>query len=347
MLEKALYNTLSCMTKESNILIENVLLHAVKDTVFIGGDPEQDAFHIALTGTADYIPHMGVVALTVREHNKDLPLCFHFFVNQLVDEEREHLEEMALITGCPVQVHLIDDSAFKTLLLSDGNPAFFYRFLVAPTLAPLTDRGLYLDGDMMCRGSLRYLKELDFGDKLVAVVSDRNEKAQMKRMHTSRYFNAGMMLMNLGPWMEQGCFDDIVRRAQENVKRVGNRLSHHDQDIHNEMLDGKCLYIEKKYNYLYNLDRQSLFKKQPVNEDYKNQVIIHFAGHAKPWHSWVQGWPVVKEYAAIQESSPWKDVPLVPPKGTKNLHQAARSARMNGQYGAMIGWYLKYIGAKL
>ena len=64
MLEKALYNTLSCMTKESNILMENVLLHAVKDTVFIGGDPEQDAFHIALTGTADYIPHMGVVAFT-------------------------------------------------------------------------------------------------------------------------------------------------------------------------------------------------------------------------------------------------------------------------------------------
>lgn len=327
--------------------MENVLLHAVKDTVFIGGEPEKDAFHIALTGTADYIPHMGVVALTVREHNKDLPLCFHFFVNQLVDEEKKHLEEMALITGCPVQVHLIDDRAFKTLLLSDGNPAFFYRFLVAPTLAPLTDRGLYLDGDMMCRGSLRYLKELDFGDKIVAVVSDRNEKAQMKRMHTSHYFNAGMMLMNLGPWMEQDCFDDIVRRAQENVKRVGNRLSHHDQDIHNEMLDGKCLYIEKKYNYLYNLDRQSLFKKQPVNEDYKKQIIIHFAGHAKPWHSWVQGWPVVKEYAAIQKSSPWKDVPLVPPKGTKNLHQAARSARMNGQYGAMIGWYLKYIGAKL
>ena len=81
--------------------MENVLLHAVKDTVFIGGEPEKDAFHIALTGTADYIPHMGVVALTVREHNKDLPLCFHFFVNQLVDEEKKHLEEMALITGCP------------------------------------------------------------------------------------------------------------------------------------------------------------------------------------------------------------------------------------------------------
>lgn len=30
--------------------MENVLLHAVKDTVFIGGEPEKDAFHIALTG---------------------------------------------------------------------------------------------------------------------------------------------------------------------------------------------------------------------------------------------------------------------------------------------------------
>lgn len=130
------------------------------------------------------------------------------------------------------------------------------------------------------------------------------------------------------------------------MKRVGNRLSHHDQDIHNEMLDGKCLYIEKKYNYLYNLDRQSLFKKQPVNEDYHNQVIIHFAGHAKPWHSWVQDWPVVKEYAAIQSTSPWSDVPLVPPKGHKNLHQAARTARMQGQYGKMISLYMKYLQDK-
>ena len=180
----------------------------------------------------------------------------------------------------------------------------------------------------------------------MAVVSDRKEELQMKRVHTKRYFNAGMMLINVKQWMEEGLFDDIVRRAEENVKRVGNRLSHHDQDIHNEMLDGECLFIEKKYNYLYNLDRQSLFKKQPVNEDYHHQVIIHFAGHAKPWHSWVQAWPVVQEYAAIQKKSPWKDVPLVPPKGHKNLHQAARTARMQGKYGDMISLYLKYLGSK-
>lgn len=324
----------------------NVLSHAVKETIRFGDDPGKEDFHIALTGTADYIPHMGIVTLTVHSHNQDMPICYHFFVNQLDDAEKARVKKASEMMKSTVLVHIIDDSAFKPLLLSDGVAAFFYRFLVAPTVAPMTDRVLYLDGDMMCRGSLGYLRNLDFQGNDAAVVSDRGEPYEIKRMHTKRYFNAGMMLINVKQWMEEGLFDDIVRRAEENVKRVGNRLSHHDQDIHNEMLDGKCLYIEKKYNYLYNLDRHSLFAKQPVNEDYHKQIIVHFAGHAKPWHTWVQWWPVVKEYAAIQKKSPWKDVPLVPPKGTKNLHQAARTARMQGRYGEMISLYLKYLKDK-
>lgn len=324
----------------------NVLSHAVKETIRFGDNPGKEDFHIALTGTADYIPHMGIVALTVYSNNQDMPICYHFFVNQLDDTERARVKKASEMMKSTVLVHIIDDSAFKPLLLSDGVAAFFYRFLVAPTVAPMTDRVLYLDGDMMCRGSLGYLRNLDFQGNDAAVVSDRGEPYEIKRMHTKRYFNAGMMLINVKQWMEEGLFDDIVRRAEENVKRVGNRLSHHDQDIHNEMLDGKCLYIEKKYNYLYNLDRHSLFAKQPVNEDYHKQIIVHFAGHAKPWHTWVQWWPVVKEYAAIQKKSPWKDVPLVPPKGTKNLHQAARTARMQGRYGEMISLYLKYLKDK-
>lgn len=324
----------------------NVLSHAVKETIRFGDDPGKEDFHIALTGTADYIPHMGIVALTVHSHNQDMPICYHFLVNQLDDAEKARVKKASEMMKSTVLVHIIDDSAFKPLLLSDGVAAFFYRFLVAPTVAPMTDRVLYLDGDMMCRGSLGYLRNLDFQGNDAAVVSDRGEPYEIKRMHTKRYFNAGMMLINVKQWMEEGLFDDIVRRAEENVKRVGNRLSHHDQDIHNEMLDGKCLYIEKKYNYLYNLDRHSLFAKQPVNEDYHKQIIVHFAGHAKPWHTWVQWWPVVKEYAAIQKKSPWKDVPLVPPKGTKNLHQAARTARMQGRYREMISLYLKYLKDK-
>lgn len=332
--------------KYKEISMSNVLSHAITDTLHLGRKIEKEDFHIALSGTADYIPHMGMVAASVKLHNKDLPLCFHFFINTLSDDNRKRLETMAQTLDSAVEVHLINDGAFKTVILSDGIAAFFYRLVAPNAVSKETDRLLYLDSDMMCCGSLKPLAALDLDDYSAAVVSDRWEEHQRQKLHTQRYFNSGMMLFNVKKWLEDDCFDEIVRRAEINASYKDKPLSKHDQDILNQMLDGKCLYIEKKYNYLYNLDRQSLFKKQPVNEDYHKQVIIHFAGHAKPWHSWVQEWPVVKEYAAIQKNSPWKDVPLVPPRGHKNLHQAARTARMQGKYGEMISLYLKYLGAK-
>lgn len=325
----------------------NVLQSAVLKTISLGKIQQNKTFHIALTGTENYISHMGVVILSAAKYNSDLPITYHVFVNHLSEEEQVKLTEAANMANSEIQVHFIDDRCFKTLLLSDGVAAFFYRFLVPPAMEGITDRVLYLDGDMMVRGSLKYLAELDFQGKAAVVVTDRKEQLQMDRVHTAHYFNAGMMLINVGLWRKEGFFDDIVHRAQENVKKVGKRLSHHDQDIHNQMLDGKTLYIDRKYNYLYNLDRQSLFKKQPVNADYHDQVIIHFAGHAKPWHSWVQKWPVVQEYAEIQKISPWKDEPLIPPAGKKNLHQAARTARMYRHWGEMVKWYGKYLKEKL
>lgn len=326
----------------------NVLSHAVKEIHIFGHqDASVHVFHIAMTGTADYIPHMGVVMMSAVRQNPDLPMAFHFFVNKLTEEEKENLEKVSADIKSRIYVHMVDDSAFKTLLLSDGIAAFFYRFLIPPAMEGRADRVLYLDGDMMCRGSLQELAELDLKGYAAAVVSDRQEALQIRRVHTKRYFNAGMMLINVKQWKEDQLFDAVVLKAQQNVAKVGKRLSHHDQDIQNMLLDGKVLFLPKKYNYLYNLDRQSVFKKQPVNEPYQKQVIIHFAGHAKPWHSWVQQWLVVKEYTALQEQTPWKNMPSVPPRGKKNLHQAARTARMEGHYADMIKWYGKYLSEKV
>ena len=57
--------------------MSNVLSHAITDTLHLGRKIEKEDFHIALTGTEDYIPHMGMVALTVHAHNEDMPICYH------------------------------------------------------------------------------------------------------------------------------------------------------------------------------------------------------------------------------------------------------------------------------
>lgn len=324
----------------------NVLDHAVTETITIG-TPAAGAYHIALTGTADYIPHMGVVMLSAARNNPDLALVFHFFTSGMSPEEKKKLETASKEMRCAVCVHLIDEAAFDTLLLADRRSGYFYRLVIPTTLAAVADRVLYLDSDMMCGKGLKALLTKNLEGKTAAVVSDRYEAAQAAKFGTKRYFNSGMMLIDIKKWVKKNCFNDIVKRAEYNAAHQSGKPTHHDQDILNQMLDGDVLFVDKKYNYLYNLDRQSLFKAQPVNEPWEDQVIIHFAGHAKPWHSWVQEWPVVRAYAAIQKDSPWKDVPTVPPKGKKNLHQAARTARMYGRYGEMLKWYSQYLAAKL
>lgn len=324
----------------------NPLINSVTETIHFGRPFEKEDFHICLTGTGDYIPNLGILACSIVEHNKDLKLAFHFFVDQLSEEEKGRIGKFSREKDCPAEVHLLELSTFDSLLLADKKAGFFFRLVIPPTLAPITDKALYLDGDMLCRGSLQELADMDMEGIMAAVVSDRREEFHCGLVNTSRYFNSGMMLFNIKDWMKENLFDDIVRRALIQAKKREKVVRLHDQDILNEMLDGRCRFIEKKYNYLFNLDLQSIFKKQPHNEDYKKQVILHFAGHTKQWHSWVQDWDVVKEYLMIKKNSPWNDFPAVEPKTHKHLHQAARTARINGKYCEMMKWYWKYYKAK-
>ncbi len=56
---------------------------------------------------------MGIVALTVHEHNKDLPYCYHFFINHLPEEEKAIFEKAAASMDSPLEVHLINDSCLE------------------------------------------------------------------------------------------------------------------------------------------------------------------------------------------------------------------------------------------
>lgn len=324
----------------------NPLINSVTETIHFGRPFEKEDFHICLTGTGDYIPNLGILACSIVEHNKDLNLAFHFFVDQLSEEEKRRIEKFARESNSPAEVHLLDISTFDSLLLADKKAGYFFRLVIPPTLEAITNKALYLDGDMLCRGSLKELADMDMTGIMAAVVSDRGEEHHRQVVHTERYFNSGMMLFNIKDWMKENLFDDIVNRAMAHAAKKEKVVRLHDQDILNEMLDGRCRFLDKKYNYLYNLDLQSIFKKQPHNEDYEKQIILHFAGHTKQWHSWVRDWDVVKEYLEIKKNSPWKGFPALEAKTYKHFHQVARTARMNGNFGEMLKWYWKYFRTK-
>lgn len=75
-------------------IIANILTNAITETITIVNEHESKSFHIALTGTADYIPYLGLVALSAVRLNPALPFTFHFFINHLSNEEKSRLTDL-------------------------------------------------------------------------------------------------------------------------------------------------------------------------------------------------------------------------------------------------------------
>lgn len=310
---------------------------------------ERPVFHAAFSGTSNYLIHTGVTMTSILLSNPDFRLSFHLFVNGLEEADEKRMKELGETYGCEVTIYYVNDEVFRDMLHRDGIAAFFYRFIVPPALHEEgVHRVVYLDGDIMCQGSVRELFELDMGNKIAACVSDTNPtfaENRRKGIGTKQYFNSGFMYIDVDRWMEENISNKCGQMALDR-KKSGRPLRTHDQDILNILLDDHVLMLSWKYNRIYNMDLKGLFHKQVEMVYYKEDIFIHFAGIVKPWRSWVQELPGVKVYRKFWLASPWRDVPMVGFKRTKDIHHAARNERRLGHYGKMLHYYGLYFKSK-
>lgn len=310
----------------------------------------EPVWHAAFSGTANYLCHTGITMTSLLKSNPGKTFAFHLFINGISEEDRYNMNLLTEQWKCKITLYYVNDRFFKDMLHRDGIAAFFYRFLIAPVLAEeKVDRVLYLDGDIMCQNSAEQLMEVDLRNKIAACVQDTSPSyAEMRRkkVGTEKYFNSGVILMDVNQWNKENISYKAVQMAIKR-KQSGRPLSSHDQDILNILLDRNFVLMPQNYNYIYNIDRKGLFQKEEPLVYEPQAVFVHFAGIIKPWRSWVQDLPGVIKYRSFAEASPWKDVPLVGFQRHKDIHQAARHARHMGQYGKMCRLYVQYFAAKL
>lgn len=335
--------------------MDNILAHAIKETIILGHvEREKGRFHVGMTGTPNYISRIGVLMWSILKHNPDMPFSFHILVNQLPEEEKKKLEELIQQMPCLIYVHIIDDNAFQMIKSVKYSSVFFYRFMLPELVGNLSDRVLYVDGDMICRGSIYELMNMDFQGNLACVTTDGYGQKAAERLGTERYFNSGMMLINVDRWKQLHMFERVISFSLEAAKHIdahGRHMEWHgadynDQNVLNILMDKEILFVDKKYNFLYVLTLSNPLKKRISHEDFRKGIILHFAGRVKPWHSWVQYLPVVQEYSHWQWESPWKDVAPQEPKSYQDIKQVIRYERLKGHWGSQISWYLKYFRVK-
>lgn len=337
--------------------METSIIHdAIKEQMQLGvTNAGTEYLHVGLAGTENYIPHIGMVMMSLISFNPKVKFMYHLFLSNISKVELERLESVVKDSDCVIKVYVINDDFFGDVVNGMYTASFFYRFIMPDVVVNDTDRLIYMDGDMMCHGDISDIGSLELNSNMAAVVTDRDEKRQMEQLQVQHFFNSGMMVINVKKWVRENFLKQVLDFSRESMNKMDSNgrvkewrnARYNDQNVLNKLLNGQVVYLSKKYNYVYKLNRSALFKRKAYNEDYKEQIILHFAGSVKPWHEWVQDWPVVKEYREIWRNSPWKDVPVTKPVSRKDFHQAAREYRVTGRYGKSFKNYWEYYRRKL
>lgn len=152
---------------------------------------------------------------------------------------------------------------------------------------------LYLDGDTIVRKDISELFYMDIENYVAGVIKD-SAKIYNKnglRGKLPKYFNSGVMLLNLDYFRNNNYFEKLIdaKQKQSNINLV-------DQDAFNIAFRGHTKLLPVKYNaLLINLVNSiNLFNMNEFNAFYDTHYscfydlnedvsILHFASKLKPW----------------------------------------------------------------
>lgn len=194
----------------------------------------------------------------------------------------------AVTRGWPPHVvaHWVDahESAFAGLPLWGRMPISTYFKLGLGDFLPIGEgRAIWLDCDVIVLDDLAELWRTPLGanvigaaqDAVVPAVSSRCGIAAYRELGMNpdaKYFNAGVMLVDLEAWRSHG----VRARAVEYLKRCESSVTFWDQEGLNVALAGAWAELDSRWNFNASI---------PGARETRSELpsIVHFAGGLKPW----------------------------------------------------------------
>jgi len=175
-------------------------------------------------------------------------------------------------------------------------PATYSRLLIPELLPATVRRVVYLDADVLVRRDMSALFELELGEAVIAaapdlfigdvshLLTDTSDRMAADAALRRRYFNSGVLLIDVPRWRAAGLTDAVVRYALSRQEM----LPFVDQDALNVVID-RYHELERVWNVQpLNLDlarRRIITDQDGYRQDrelYRHARVLHFIG-PKPW----------------------------------------------------------------
>ena len=299
-----------------------------------------EQIHIGFGIDKNFGRFAGITVTSLVHNNIQHDLNIHIVYDELLPEDRERLlKTEQLYRNLTLHFYQITSTEGMTFVVPTGHitQAMYYRYLFADLLPPEITKILYLDADIICKGDLLPLWQLDLQGKVLAAARDYGEDRSCDRigLKNGRYFNSGVLLMDLVKWRRQKLTQKLFRWLEQ----VGNtKILWGDQDALNGVIDGWFTELPKIYNGI-------VINNTTLNEEL-DLVLVHYIDYIKPWHIYYMDSDAKELYWQYVKKSLWSDLKPQDGNTVETVLLTARLLHNRGEYQKAASYYeavLKYL----
>jgi len=183
----------------------------------------------------------------------------------------------------------------------------FFRLFVHTFIPAGTERVLYLDSDMIVIGNIAELWNIDFKGNVIAAVQDPGIKTlgcswgggvrnwqQLGYQSEDKYFNAGLLLINLNKWNQF----DVCNKALNAAVKYQKYIVYGDQYCLNAVLANRWLPLEPEWNHL-------------VDNNNPGAKLLHYIGNKPTYTNYSYSQEYRDVFFNYLNKTAWKNFKLV------------------------------------
>ena len=252
--------------------------------------------------TGNYTLFVGTVIQSVLENTMS-KVCFHIFHDHtLTKTNKEKLIQTVGEFGSYIQFHEVNPELFevKNKSMKRYTIGSLFRLLMPKVLSGL-DKLIYLDADLLVHRDIKELWDIDISGYYLAAVKDAGYKEYAiipdfimeQEGLVDRYFNSGVLLMNLDKIREYG---DLLELVVKFLDKYPNS-SMPDQDALNYYFNNMTLLLDDDWNV------QVRNEKSCHGNSLREDVIYHFVEATVVDYFNLSDYE--KLYLRMKESTPW------------------------------------------
>jgi len=243
--------------------------------------------NIVFASDKGYAEHLAVAIYSLFENNRELPIDV-YVINADIDQDTwSKLERIAKRFGNNmIDVKIFDQDLDGLVTPQHLTRETYYRLFIPDKVR--VSKALYLDADIAVNGSISDLYNINVDDYYLAAANTPGfvVHKDLEMSEGSRYFNAGVMLINVARWRQE----HLKERVIDIVRRKPWAIQFADQCGLNSVVDGRWKELHPKFNFQsiffeVGIDAYSaFFPDGELTVAINSPVILHYSGSCKPWH---------------------------------------------------------------